>query len=136
MPSCSTVRMRQPPPGHTITPTPFGLAGLNTLSVGSDTLRSIAVSPEVPTGPRNATSGPIPSSLDGGPSGQSGITWSGRLVMDGYLKQLGVARHLYQRFHFRCFAMDGVVSPERLDQTKKHTIYIRSRTQHRAWQLG
>src|ERR1700685_3448125 len=91
MPSCSNARMRQPPPGHTITPTPFGLAGLNTPSVGSDTLRSIAVSPEAPTGPRNATSGPTPSSLDGGPSGQSEITWSGGLlVMDGYPKQLGV----------------------------------------------
>src|SRR5260221_3273380 len=69
--------MRQPPSGHTITPTPFGLAGLNTLSVGSDTLRSIAASPAVPTGPRNVTSGPTPSSLDGGPSGQRRITSSG-----------------------------------------------------------
>src|SRR5260370_240209 len=89
--------MRQPPPGHTITPTPFGLpfVGRNTLSVGSDTLRSIAVSPAVPTGPRNVTSGPTPSSLDGGPSGQRRITSSGRLsVTAGPSKLLGVTHFL------------------------------------------
>src|SRR5260221_6767945 len=86
--------MRQPPPGHTITPTPFGLAGLNTLSVGSDTLRSIAPSPAVPIGPRNVTSGPTPSSLEGGPSGQRRITSSGRSsVIAGTFKPFG-ASHL------------------------------------------
>jgi hypothetical protein len=38
------------PPEHTITPMSFGLAGRNAVSVGSDTLRSIAASPGVPTG--------------------------------------------------------------------------------------
>src|SRR6516162_6336685 len=65
-------RIRQPPPGATITPTPLAApaAGRNTVMVGSETLRRIAIFEPSSAGCRyeiSARSGP----LVGGPSGHS-----------------------------------------------------------------
>src|SRR5215472_4951381 len=67
--------MRQPPPGATITPTPFAWpsAGRNTVIVGCETLRSMAICEPSSAGCRYETStrsGP----LVGGPSDHRRIT--------------------------------------------------------------
>src|SRR5580700_7788763 len=68
--------MRQPPPGATITPTPLALAGRNTVRVGSETLRSMVVSPPPAAGERNVCSGGTFGLVRAGGVAQSAITSS------------------------------------------------------------
>ncbi len=71
VPSCFHARIRQPPPGQTITPAPLALpgAGRYTVKVGSETLRSMGVPAARPVGGWKVVSGPTPGIVRAGPGG-------------------------------------------------------------------